>query len=120
MEALRKIDLEQICSQFNDLTGPPSTNTIERALSEAVASEDHPKAPSQSLADHQQHSGNDFFIMDDTAMTTTASPLRANDVKRKNEDSRKTVSCHSSKHLSLNSLFLQSLGDEDSSLLVNP
>lgn len=50
-------------------------------------------------------------------MTTTASPLRANDVKRKNEDSRKTVSCHSSKHLSLNSLFLQSLGDEDSSLL---
>lgn len=65
--------------------------------------------------------GNDFFIMDDTAMTTTtANPLRANDVKRKNEDSRKTVSCHSSKHLSLNSLFLQSLGDEDSSLLVNP
>lgn len=51
--------------------------------------------------------------MEHTTITTTASPLRANDVKHKNEDKRKT-----SKHLSLNSLFLQSLGDEDSSLLV--
>lgn len=62
MEALRRIDLEQICSQFNELTGPPSTSTIERALSEAVASEDHPKAPSQSLTDHQQHSGLEFHM----------------------------------------------------------
>ena len=47
-------------------------------------------------------------------MTTTANVSRANDVSSsKNDDTRKSVSYHLSKHLSLNSLFLQSLGDDD-------
>jgi len=56
-------------------------------------------------------------------MTTTTSASEANDVKvSKNGEKRKSVSCHSTKHLSLNSLFLRSLGDDDghcSSSLVN-
>ena len=40
-------------------------------------------------------------------------PLRANDVKHDNNNNKKAVSLHSSKRLSLNSLFLQSLGDKD-------
>ena len=56
--------------------------------------------------------GNEFFITDDAAAAVITTPLRANDV-RHDYDDRKTVSHHSSKCLSLNSLFLQSLGDED-------
>ena len=53
----------------------------------------------------------DFFITNDTIVTTTTCTSRANDVRHKN-DKRKPVSCHSSKHLPLNSLFLHSLGDD--------
>lgn len=62
------------------------------------------------------YTGDDFFITDDTTImaTTTASPLRTNDVKHENDDNRKTVSHRSAKPLSLNSLFLQSLGDDKS------
>lgn len=56
MEALRKIDLEHICSQFSGLTDPPLTDAVEQALSEAVKSGDCLKAPTQS-ADNQQPSG---------------------------------------------------------------
>ena len=55
--------------------------------------------------------GNEFFITDNSMITL---PLRANDVKHdNNDDNKKAVSQHSFKHLSLNSLFLQSLGDQD-------
>lgn len=51
--------------------------------------------------------GNEFFITDDPVIAT---PLGANDVRHGN---RQTVSHRSTKHLSLNSLFLRSLGDQD-------
>ena len=53
VEALRKIDLEHICSQFSGLTDPPSTDAVEQALSEAVMSGDCSKTPSQPAADQQ-------------------------------------------------------------------
>ena len=51
--------------------------------------------------------GNEFFITDDPVIAT---PLGANDVRHSN---RHTVSHCSSERLSLNSLFLRSLGDQD-------
>ena len=51
--------------------------------------------------------GNEFFITDNPVIAT---PLGANDVRHGNSQ---TVSHRSSKRLSLNSLFLRSLGDQD-------
>ena len=61
VEALRKIDLDHICSQFSGLTDPPSTDAVEQALSEAVKSGDCSEAPSQAAAD-QQSSGLTVFL----------------------------------------------------------
>ena len=56
VEALRKIDLEYICSQFSRLTGPPSTDAIEQALSEAAMLGDCSKSPSQAVVNQQPES----------------------------------------------------------------
>jgi len=53
VEALRKVDLEQICSQFSELTDPPSTEAIEQALLETIKLEMN---PSSCLTD-QHNSG---------------------------------------------------------------
>ena len=54
--ALRQVDLEQICSQFSELTDPPSTEAIKLVLSEAIKVEYCSKDPSSCLID-QHHSG---------------------------------------------------------------
>lgn len=56
VQALRKVDLKQICSQFSEQADPPSVDAIEQALSEAVVSKDGPEGPAQSLTD-QEHAG---------------------------------------------------------------